>query len=139
MLLDKFWCHADYMLPLPVLHQVQALDKIVKNSNYYRLQKNTCKVEMMSPWVMLVIVLRSLMLRVPRKSLRISRRTQDQYDRYESFPKSDRGFSGLPVTCDKLVKNLINFVKNVQKKLICRCGDIFHLLHLAQLVGKGNQ
>ena len=34
---------------------------------------------MMSPWVILVIPLRSLMLRVPGKSLlRISRRTQDQ-------------------------------------------------------------
>ena len=33
---------------------------------------------MISPWVMLVIVLRSLMLRVPLKSLRISKRTQDQ-------------------------------------------------------------
>ena len=33
---------------------------------------------MMSFWEILVIPLRSLMLRVPRKSLRISRRTQDQ-------------------------------------------------------------
>ena len=33
---------------------------------------------MMSPWVILVIPLRSLMLRVPGLSLRISRRTQDQ-------------------------------------------------------------
>ena len=59
----------------------------------------------MSPWVMLVIVLRSFMLRVPRKSLKISRRTQDQYERYESFPKSESGFSGLPVTCSILLNS----------------------------------
>ena len=32
VLLNELWRHADYMLPLPVLHQVQALNKIVINS-----------------------------------------------------------------------------------------------------------
>ena len=62
--------------PFQYFTKFRLWDKMVSNSDY--CPAITCKVEMMSPWVILVMVLRSLMLRVPRKSLRISRRTQDQ-------------------------------------------------------------
>ena len=47
----------------------------------YLTRFKACNVEMMSGCVIEVMALKSLILKVPLKSLRISRRTQDQYDR----------------------------------------------------------
>ena len=47
------------------------------------------RVEMMSVWEIEVMLDKSLIERTPRKSRRISNRTHDQYDRYESLPEKN--------------------------------------------------